>query len=218
MAALIQPVSGDLSAKNVAEQQPVKLAAMESVFHTQRHAGLVIGGVPDVQQQTLSYGIEVPGMLSYMAYGDFNAEVQGLDKTSVSDRPPVAIVHYAFQVMVGLGMAMFLVAVVYFISLWRKRTFQPRAWLLRCFAYITPAGFIAVEAGWTVTEVGRQPWIIQGVMRTKDAVTPMPGIVYSFYLFSALYISLAFFVCFLLYRQISMVGKTYSHRPDKVNG
>ncbi len=80
---------------------------------------------------------------------------------------------------------------------------------MKLFAIATPLGFIAVEAGWTVTEVGRQPWIIYGIMRTADAVTPMPGIAYSFYLFTAIYASLAAFVVFMLYRQIKMVGELY---------
>jgi cytochrome d ubiquinol oxidase subunit I len=84
-----------------------------------------------------------------------------------------------------------------------------KAWFLKLFAWATPIGFIAVEAGWTVTEVGRQPWIIQGVMRTADAVTPMPGISYSFYLFTAVYLSLSVMVVFMLYRQIKIVPGLY---------
>ena len=111
--------------------------------------------------------------------------------------------------MVGMGMVMMLIAALYFTALWKKRGWLQKTWLLKLFAFATPLGFIAVEAGWTVTEVGRQPWIIYGVMRTADAVTPMPGIAYSFYLFSAIYVSLAIFVVFMLYRQIKMVGELY---------
>src|SRR5690606_28434693 len=97
----------------------------------------------------------------------------------------------------------------YFIALWKKRSWLQSKWLLKFFIAATPMGFIAVEAGWTVTEVGRQPWIIHNVMRTVDAVTPMPGIVYSFYLFTAVYLSLSIIVIFMLYRQIMMVDKLY---------
>ena len=119
------------------------------------------------------------------------------------------ITHFAFQIMVGMGMAMMLIAAIYFVALWKKKQWLTSAWLLKLFVAATPLGFIAVEAGWTVTEVGRQPWIIYNVMRTADAVTPMPGISYSFYLFSGVYISLAMVVIFMLYRQIKMVGKLY---------
>ena len=106
-------------------------------------------------------------------------------------------------------MAMMLVALLYFLALWKKNEWLTSPWLLKLFVAATPLGFIAVEAGWTVTEVGRQPWIIHNVMRTADAVTPMPGIAYSFYLFSAVYVSLAIIVIFMLYRQIKMVGTLY---------
>jgi len=111
--------------------------------------------------------------------------------------------------MVGMGTAMMLISALYFMALWKKKKWLESKWLLRLFVAATPLGFIAVEAGWTVTEVGRQPWIINGIMRTADAVTPMPGIAYSFYLFTGVYVSLAFVVIFMLYRQIKMVGKLY---------
>jgi cytochrome d ubiquinol oxidase subunit I len=106
-------------------------------------------------------------------------------------------------------MMMLGIAIMYFIAVLRKRQWRNSRWLLQLFVWATPLGFIALEAGWIVTEVGRQPWIIYGVMKTKDAVTSMPGIVYSFYLFSAVYISLAMIVTFMLYRQIKMVDKLY---------
>jgi cytochrome d ubiquinol oxidase subunit I len=115
--------------------------------------------------------------------------------------------------MVGLGMVMFFIALIYYTALWKKRKWLESRWLLRLFVTATPMGFIAVEAGWTVTEVGRQPWIIYGIMKTADAVTPMPGIVYSFYLYTAVYISLAVVVTFMLYRQIKMVGALYDTVP-----
>ena len=111
--------------------------------------------------------------------------------------------------MVGLGMFMLAVSMLYFFVLWKKRNFEKNLWLLKLFAFSTPLGFMAVEAGWVVTEVGRQPWILHGILRTKDAVTPMPGIEYSFYLFTLIYISLAIVVILLLYRQIKMVPVKY---------
>lgn len=214
IAACLQPLSGDISAKDVAKRQPVKLAAMESLFHTEKGAGLIIGGIPDTATQTVKYALEIPKALSFMATGDFNAEVKGLDSFPKKDHPPVMVTHFAFQIMVGLGMAMLGLALLYFIALWKKKNWLESTWLLKLFVVATPMGYIALEAGWTVTEVGRQPWIIYGVMRTADAVTPMPGIAYSFYLFTAVYISLAIIVSLLLFRQITMVGKLYDSSTD----
>ena len=208
-AAVFQPLSGDYSAKDVAHRQPAKLAAMEGLFHGGTHVPLLIGGIPDPKTQTVSYGFEVPGMLSFMIGHNTNTAVKGLDQFPVEDQPPVLITHLAFQIMVGLGMFMFCISILYFFVIWRKRSFEKNRWLLKLFTFATPLGFMAVEAGWTVTETGRQPWILHGIMRTKDALTPMPGIQYTFYLFTAVYISLAFFVVLLLYRQIKMVPVLY---------
>jgi cytochrome d ubiquinol oxidase subunit I len=216
VAALLQPLSGDISAKDVAKRQPAKLAAMEAHFHTEAAAPLVIGGIPDVAAQKVNYGLEIPGLLSFMVHGDFKTPVDGLDKIPVENQPPIAITHYAFQIMVGLGMAMLFISLCYFVAIFKKRSWLQRQWLLKMFVIATPMGFIAVEAGWTVTEVGRQPWIINGIMRTADAVTPMPGIAYSFYIFTAMYISLSLIVTFLLYRQIKMVGKIYDVKNQAV--
>jgi len=208
VAAILQPISGDFSAKDVARRQPAKLAAMEAHFHTQKAAPLIIGGIPDVENKTVDFAIELPGMLSFLAHGDFTSEVKGLDTIPEQDQPPVPIVHYAFQIMVGCGVIMMLISLVFFAALLKKSWFYS-TWLLKLFVLALPLGFIAVEAGWTVTEVGRQPWIIQGIMRTSDAVTPMPGIVWSFYMFTAVYISLSIAVIYLLYRQIKMVPVLY---------
>lgn len=215
IAAVLQPLSGDISAKDVAKRQPAKLAAMEAHFHTESNAPLIVGGLVNERKSEVKYALKIPSLLSWMAHGDSKAEVIGLDRIPNEHHPPVAITHYSFQVMVGLGMLMLLLALIYFIALWKRRAWLTSRWLLQLFIWATPLGFIAIEAGWMVTEIGRQPWIINGVMRTADAVTPMPGIVYSFYLFTAVYISLSCIVIFLLYRQIKMVGKLYDINEEK---
>lgn len=218
VAALLQPISGDISAKDVAQRQPAKLAAMEALYKTEKPAPLLIGGIVDEKNKTVSKAIEIPGALSFLAHGDFKAEVKGLDQIPENEHPPVAITHYAFQIMVGLGTIMMVISVTYFIVLWRRKTVLNSKWLLKLFVFAIPLGYIALEAGWTVTEVGRQPWIIYGIMRTRDAVTPMPGIAWSFYLFSAIYFSLSLIVIFLLYRQIKMVPVLYqSSNTDSWN-
>ncbi len=212
VAAIIQPLTGDVAAKNVAQRQPAKLAAMEAYYHTVPYSPLVIGGIPDPTTKKVNYGLEVPGLLSFLVYDNFHQPVKGLDQIPEKEQPPVPITHYSFQVMVALGMFMMLVSALYIIALWFKKQWLTSRWLLNLFVIAIPTGFIAVEAGWMVTEIGRQPWIIQGVMRTADAVTPMPGIAWSFYLFTGIYISLSIVVVFLLYRQIRMVPELYD-RP-----
>jgi len=209
IGAFLQPISGDISAKDVAKRQPAKLAAMEAHFDTESMAGFVIGGIPNEEDQTIKYAIKIPGVLSFLAHGDMHAPVTGLNDIPRDEWPPVAITHYAFQIMIGLGMLMMGLACIYFIALWKKKNWLQKKWLWKLFVIATPMGYIALEAGWVVTEVGRQPWIIYGIMRTIDAVTPMPGIVYSFYLFTAVFVSLSIAVIFLLYRQIKMVGVLY---------
>jgi len=208
VASLLQPVSGDFSAKDVADRQPAKLAAMEAHFHTERGASLIVGGVPDEETQTVSHAIKIPGMLSWLAQGDVNAEVTGLADIPKDHHPPVAVVHYAFQIMVGIGAALALISLLFLLSLW-KTAWLTRNWYFAIFALATPLGFAAVEAGWTVTEVGRQPWIIYGIMKTSDAVTPMPGIAWTFYLFTIVYLSLSVLVIYLLHRQIKVVPLVY---------
>ncbi|NCD69032.1 cytochrome ubiquinol oxidase subunit I [Mucilaginibacter agri] len=211
VAAILQPLSGDISAKFVAKNQPAKLAAMEAHFKTQTYSPLIIGGVPDTKNQEVKYAVELPGMLSLMVNDKFDSEVIGLDRIPVKDQPPVAVTHYAFQIMVAAGMVMLGISLLYLLAVFKFKQWLSKEWLFKIFVAATPLGFLAVEAGWTVTEVGRQPWIIQGVMRTADAVTPMPGIMYSFYLFTVVYFSLAVAVTFLLGRQIKMVPVIYDH-------
>jgi cytochrome bd ubiquinol oxidase subunit I len=201
-AAVLQPLSGDISARSVARQQPAKLAALEALFETTRGAPLTIGGLPDADSRTMRFGLEVPRGLSLLAFHDPDAEVPGLDRIPREDWPPVTIVHLAFQVMVALGTGLALLSLWIGWRAWRRRELVGSRALLRAIAIATPCGFLAIEAGWIVTEVGRQPWIITGLVRTRDAVTPMPGIAVPFVLFTLLYLGLAAAVVWLLYRQI----------------
>lgn len=181
LSALLQPISGDFSAKDVARRQPAKLAAMEALYHTQRGAPLLIFGLPDDERETVDYGIEIPYALSLLAFNDPHAEVQGLDRVPRDERPNTFVCHLSFQLMVGAGVLLALVSLAYAYLRWRKPHALTSRAFLRIIALCTPLGFIAVEAGWTVTEVGRQPWIIYQVMRTRDAVSPMPGLAWPLY-------------------------------------
>ena len=206
VSAILQPLSGDFLAKTVAVTQPVKLAAFEGHFETEQGASFRIGGLPDEEARVTRYSIEIPSALSVLAYGDPNAVVKGLNDFPADQHPPVAIVHIAFQIMVACGVAMML------ISLWgtwrylrgrRNRTWLNSKWFLRALIAAAPLGFIGIETGWIVTEVGRQPWIIYGVMRTSEAVTPMPGLIVPFITFTVLYIFLALVTVWLLLRQVA---------------
>jgi cytochrome d ubiquinol oxidase subunit I len=193
-AAILQPLSGDLSARVVAQWQPVKLASLEGNFDTQAGAPLRIGGIPDVDAMKTRYAIEIPHGLSLLAFHDPNAVVIGLKKFAREYWPPVVVVHMAFQLMVALGTAMALVGLWTAVTYFRRRDVVANRALLLALAIITPFGFIATEAGWTVTEVGRQPWVVSGLVKTADAVTPMTGLVYPMMLFTLLYIGLSVIV------------------------
>ncbi len=211
-AALVQPLSGDWSARSVAERQPVKLAAMEGHLKT-GPAAFVIGGWPNAETLEHTGAIEIPGALSFLLRGDPTAVVQGVDAVPPDERPPLAIVHLAFQIMIGCGTVMAALSAWGGWRWWRRKRGGGSALpddrrFLTAVVLAGPLGFIALEAGWTVTEVGRQPWIVQGILRTANAVTPMPGLVVSFVLFTALYVGLAIAVLFLLWRQIIKTGVT----------
>ena len=190
-AAILQPISGDIAARYVARRQPVKLAAMEALYETRAGAPITIGP-----------GVRIPYGLSLLAFHDPHAVVQGLDAVPREEWPNVALVHLSFNVMVALGTFM---AVVGLWAGWlalRKRDFAARRRFLWAVALAAPCGFLAVEAGWMVTELGRQPWVIYGVLKTADAVTPMPGLIVPFTAITVLYCALAVIVTKLLTRQI----------------
>ncbi|MCH9649727.1 MAG: cytochrome ubiquinol oxidase subunit I [Deltaproteobacteria bacterium] len=187
VTSLLQPLIGDRSAKSIAERQPEKFAAMESHFRTEGPASLLIGGWPDEEKQEVSWGIHIPGALSFLAHGSFDAEVRGLEEFPRSEWPPVLITHLAFQIMVGLGMAMLLVSLIFLVGRWRGIDLWQRAGWLRLLVVMTPAGFLALEAGWVVTEVGRQPWILYRILETAQSVTPVPGLGWSFALIVLIY-------------------------------
>jgi cytochrome d ubiquinol oxidase subunit I len=178
LVAPVQVVVGDAAARLVAERQPVKLAALEGLWKTQAGAPLTIGGIPIPGREETILGIHIPKGLSWLATGDPNAVITGLDVVPPGDRPNVVVVHLAFQLMVGVGFAMAGLGVWALVGwLRRKRRGLPDGrWFLRAVFIAGPATFAALESGWVVTEVGRQPWIVQGQMRTAQAVTTRGGI------------------------------------------
>jgi cytochrome d ubiquinol oxidase subunit I len=202
LAALLQPISGDLSARQIAVTQPLKLAALEGHFHTGRAVPLHLGGLPDPEAAVTRWSIELPRGLSLLAFHDADAEVKGMLDFPRDTWPDPLKVHLAFQAMVALGTAMAAVALAGLVLAWRRRAVPTDRWFLTAVALSGPLGFLALEAGWLVTEWGRQPFTIWGVMRTAEAVTPVTNLAVPLWGFGAIYLFLAVMVVTLLWRQM----------------
>lgn len=209
----LQLLSGDLAAKHIAEHQPLKLAAAEGLFETARGAPLALGGLPNLETRELEGALHIPYGLSFLATGEPQGLVRGLNEFSRELWPPVTVVHVSFQVMVACGVAMFALVLWSLYLRLRKRDPVGERLFLRAASFAGPLGLIAVEAGWFVTEVGRQPWIIAGIMRTSDAVTPMPGLVIPMLGFTLLYVFLGVVVLLLLRAHV-LHASTGSEAPS----
>jgi cytochrome d ubiquinol oxidase subunit I len=198
LAAPAQLVVGDWAARDVAENQPVKLAALEGLNTTEKGAPEHLLGW--YNGHAVRYGIEIPRLLSLLAFHDPNATVKGLDAVPPADRPPVNTVRFAFQTMVGIGTALAALSVV-FLGIWFRRRRLPQAgWFYYCVVAAGPLSMVALLAGWITTEVGRQPWIVYGVMRTTDAVTGAGGIPIGYTTLALVYLGLAGAAVWLLRR------------------
>lgn len=177
MAIFVAPIQllfGDMHGLNTLKHQPAKVAAMEGLWETTKGAPLNLFGWPDQGEETTKYAIQIPKLSSLILTHDLNGEVKGLKAWPKDDRPPVLLVFWSFRIMVGLGVLMILTGLAALVLYLRKRLFEARWFHYWCMA-MTPAGFVAVLAGWFVTEVGRQPYIIYGVMRSSEAVSPVMG-------------------------------------------
>jgi cytochrome d ubiquinol oxidase subunit I len=197
----LQMFSGDFAAREVARLEPAKLAAMEAHYQTGTGVPLVVGGIPDDATGKVNFALQIPYGLSMLVGYNPATKVVGLDDFPRDQWPNISLVHLSFDIMVGTGSALFAVAAWVAWVWWRTRRLPDNKWLLRALVGCAPLGFIAVETGWFVTELGRQPWIIYGVMRTRDAVTPMPGLFVPFTTFTVVYLLLGVMVIFLLRRQ-----------------
>jgi len=201
-AAVLQPISGDYAATTVARHQPAKLAAMEALFETRSGAPITLGGWPDADARHTRFGIPLPNALSLLAYRDPGATVVGLDSVPRDLWPNLPAVHLSFDVMVACGTYLAIVGLWAACLARRRSDIATHTAFLRAVVIGAPLGFIAIETGWMVTELGRQPWIIYGVLRTADAVTPMPGQPWRTAVFALIYVFLAVVVAVLLSRQI----------------
>ncbi len=172
--APIQAVMGDFHGLNTLEHQPAKVAAIEGIWETEQGAALRLFGWPDQEEEKTKYAIEIPKLSSLILTHNLNGEVKGLKEWPKDERPPVAPVFWSFRIMVGIGVLMIFTGVTAVILFLRKQLFNKPWFQLWCMA-MTPAGFVTVLAGWFVTEIGRQPYIVYGVMRTADTASPVMG-------------------------------------------
>ena len=182
----LQILAGDMHGLNTLEHQPQKVAAMEGVWHTEQGAPLLLFAIPDEEAKTNHFEIGIPNMASFILTHDLNGEIKGLNEFE-GEHPPVAPVFYSFRVMVGMGMLMLATAWAGAYYLYRRNSLPP--WLTKVFMAMSFSGWVATLAGWYVTEVGRQPYLVSGVLTTQDAVTSLPpaNIAVSFTLYAIIY-------------------------------
>lgn len=195
---LLLPISGDLSVRHLAERQPWKFAAMEAHYHSRARAPLHIGGIPDDEAQALRYGLEIPGGLSWLIGVEREHVVAGLDRVPREEWPPVARTHLAFQAMVACGSALALLSLATLLLRWRLRRYPEQRWYLKLLVASAPLALIAMEAGWMLTESGRQPFVVRGLQLTAAAATQVPHLGARLLAFSAIYVFLALAVAWLL--------------------
>lgn len=203
-AAPVQVIVGDWAARFVSSHQPVKFAAMEGVLETQAGAPMHLGGV--VYGGEVRHALAIPDGLSLLLRFDSDAVIRGLDSVTADVQPPVNVVHLSFQLMVAAGTALLLLAAWFALAWWRRGSPPTSRWFLRA---ATPAGLVAcvaMLAGWTTTEVGRQPWIVYGVMRTEEAVNPSPGLTSGLYAVVAIYAALGALTVWVLRRMARTSG------------
>jgi cytochrome bd ubiquinol oxidase subunit I len=198
VAAPLQVLVGDWAARTVATEEPIKLAALEGLARTTAGAPEHLLGFYTDRQ--VRWGIEIPRLLSLLAFHNPDAVVRGLDTVPMTDRPPVNVVRFAFQTMVGIGTLLALLAAVFLVVRWRRGRLPISRRFYQLLVVSGPLAYVAMIAGWVTTEVGRQPWVVYGVMRTEDAVTGATGIPVSYGILAATYALLAVAVCWTLRR------------------
>jgi cytochrome d ubiquinol oxidase subunit I len=208
--------TGDENARNVIQYQPAKQAAYEGLFTSSYNAPLAILGFPSTEQHKLLDPIEVPGLLSFLSYGEAHKKVPGLNAFKPNQVPPVQITYYSYHLMVGLGTIFVAVYLLGALLLWRGWLYQQR-WFLWIIMLMLPAPWLANLAGWTVTEVGRQPWIVWNLMKTSAGYSPtvVAGeTIFTTLVFSTIYLLLGILFLFLMGKQIALGPEGTVHTPE----
>lgn len=204
IALCLQVVSGDSSAKGVAVNQPSKLASMEGLFHTQKSVGLSLFGIPNSETETLNYNIQIPGLLSFLSFGDFNAEIKGLDQVPRKDWPKVSVVFQTYRLMIIMWVLMLLSALAA-VYLWRRQRLLKNKWALRALVLSVIYPQIANEAGWVTAEMGRYPWIVFGHLRISEGLSKTitaNQVLGSIIMFSFVYLLLFILFIYILHEKI----------------
>ncbi len=215
--APLQLVIGDLHGLNTAEHQPAKIAAMEA--HWENHEGegapLVLFAIPDREKERNRYEVAIPNLGSFIITHEWDGQFPGLKDFPEDERPPLLIPFFAFRIMVGIGLLMITVAAWGLVQRFRKRMFESKAFLVMCVAML-PSGFIAVLAGWFTTEVGRQPWVIYGLLRTADALSPVSAGTVGFSLIAFIVAYTAIFGAgtYYLFKLMASGPQPYEEQPD----
>ena len=216
-AAVLIPVQiavGDLHGLNTLEHQPAKIAAMEGIWETQRGAPAVLFALPDAATQSNKFEIAIPGLASFYLTHDWGGEIRGI-KSFGNQHPPVATVFWSFRVMVGVGLLMLAVG---WLAAWQMRRGQePRIWMARVLVAMTFSGWVALLAGWITTEVGRQPWLVYGVLTTAQAASAVPpaSIALTLALYAVLYtLLLVAYVTVLFHLAAKAGGGALNRLPD----
>ncbi len=213
--------SGHLSSEQVAEKQPVALAAMEGAFETEEGAGVVLIGQPDVENARIDNPIVIPRALSYLIYQNWNAEVKGLEAYPEEDWPDnIPLLYYSYHVMVGLGTIFIAITVTATFLLWRRKLFESR-WMLWVLMLATPFPFIATIAGWLTAELGRQPWLVYGLMRTSEGASPnlsSGSVVFTLIGFAGMYLITGLLYFVLMVREVGHGPEEESEEPELTEG
>lgn len=204
--------SGDLQGRMVAKHQPVTLAAMEGLFKSEEGAGIVLIGQPDMEKKQMDNAVVIPNALSFITYQRWDAHVKGLDAFPEDQHPDnIPLLYYSFHIMVGLGTIFIAIMVLAAFKLWRGSLFNSN-WLLWIVMLSFPLPFIANTAGWMTAEIGRQPWLVYGLMRTEHGFSPMVSsgnVMFTLLGFLGMYTLLSLLYIFLMLRRIE-------HGPDEL--
>ncbi len=210
IAVVLQAVLGDVSARGVAKNQPMKMAAYEGVYETQTHAPLILFGLPDTENQQVNYDVSVPGALSFLAFHDSSAEVKGLNEVPRKDWPHVKTIFATYRIMILMWVAMLIVVLAAFWK-WRKAELTKSPWLLRLMVISVLFPQIANQAGWVTAEMGRYPWIVQDLLRISDGLSKAVSashVLGSLVMFTTVYLFL--FIMFLY-----LLNEKIKHGPDE---
>jgi cytochrome d ubiquinol oxidase subunit I len=211
--APLQIFLGDLHGLNTKEYQPAKIAAMEGLWKTQRGAPLVLFAIPDEEDEKNNYQVKIPKLASFILTHDFDGEVKGLSEFKKEERPPILPVFFAFRIMVGLGILFLLIAFTSVVLRFRKTLYSNHVFHKVCMT-CAPLGLVATISGWWVTEIGRQPWLIHGILKTKDALSPLKSELISVSLLSFIFVYSLLLVSFLYYAS-RLVKKGYNFEKNE---